>query len=184
MGGSFRVPHLLSAFHLPRRASRSLPAMASSGGNLWSTEASATPRKEITADLKGNADEFFNKARAELQSRIDGHEHELEVNRQPGWYSKDEVPDMDVAAEQPQTDVPEGIRGLLSRLEVENQASLEVEQRQINLLERVSQLSEEVAQSDWRMRIGNKMDNFREALVEDQQETTIIESRAADLKDR
>lgn len=54
----------------------------------------------------------------------------------------------------------------------------------MDLLDRVSALSDEVAQSDWRMRIGNKMENFREALVEDQQETTIIESRAADLKDR
>ena len=39
-------------------------------------------------------------------------------------------------------------------------------------------------ESDWRTRIGNKMDNFREALVEDEAETAIMESRASDLKAR
>merc|ERR1711924_367084 len=95
--------------------------------DIWAAEASRKQEERSSEDgNEDSTDDFFTRAKTELQSRIEGHEQELEIDPQPGWYTKDEVPDMDVAAEQPRTDVPDGIRGLLSRLEVENQASLQV----------------------------------------------------------
>jgi hypothetical protein len=49
-----------------------------------------------------------------------------------------------------------------------------VEQRQQALLDRVSALSEEVAQSDWRTRIGNKMDSFRSQLFTVRDNTAML----------